>query len=146
MDSQNETQPGTDLLAQAEQEISRGNLRKGAGLAWQATMAAMAACAARHGMPCNNRDDAVQFVMHLDRTAKHSASAKPPRIFGPNYSYNYAAFSVADGFREHYETPEELAGTEFEWEADEFPIFLASVKRFIGALHTASQPDTDTAQ
>lgn len=146
MDAQNETLPGTALLAQAEREISQGNLHKGAGLAWQATMAALSACAARHEMPCNNRDDAVQFVMHLDRTAKHSASAKPPRIFGPNYSYNHAAFSVADGFREHYETPEDLAGTEFEWEADEFPIFLASVKKFIAALHYESQSDTDTAQ
>ena len=142
----NATGPGTALLAAAEREIGRGNLRKGAGLAWEATQAALAACAARHGMPCANWDDAVQFVKHLDKTGQYCASAKHPRILGPDYPYNYAAFSVADAFREHYETPEELAGTELEWESDEFPIFLESVKGFIAALHNESRPDTDTPQ
>lgn len=130
MDSQNETPPGTALLAQAEREISRGNLHKGAGLAWQATMAALSACAARHEMPCNNRDDAQRFASYLDQLA---SDANPSDPWAQHR--NTAALSVADAFREHCEEPDQPADADFEWEPDEYRMFLPSVQKFIARLN-----------
>lgn len=136
MDSHNESQPGTALLAQAEREISLGNLRKGAGLAWQATMAAMAACAARHGMPCNSRDDAQQFASYLDQLA---SAANPSDQWAKHR--NTAALSVADAFREHHEEPDQRADPEFEWAPDEYRMFLPSVQKFVARM-TNSVPES----
>ena len=55
--------PGERLLAMGQREIDKGNLQQGAGLVWQATMAALAAAAKRHGMPCGNREEAVKVVI-----------------------------------------------------------------------------------
>ena len=130
MDGQNETLPGTALLAQAEREISRGNLHKGAGLAWQATMAALTACAARYGMPCNNQDDARRFASYLDQL---TSDANPSDPWAQHR--NTAALSVADAFREHCEEPDQPADADLEWEPDEYRMFLPSVQKFIARLN-----------
>ena len=130
----NETGPGTDLLAAAELEIGRGNLRKGAGLAWQATQAALAACAARHGMPCANWDDARELVIYLDQLA----SAANPFDYDAEYR-NMAALSVAYDFQEHYEMSEDLVDSGMEWEPDEYQLFLPSVQMLIARLNASSQ-------
>ena len=126
----NETGPGVDLLAAAEREIGRGNLRKGAGLAWQATQAALAACAARHGMPCANWDDARELVIYLDRVA----SAANPFDYDAEYR-NTVALSTADDFREHHEMTEELIDSGMEWEPDEYQLFLPSVQMLVARLN-----------
>ena len=131
---QNESGPGVDLLAQAEREIGRGNLRKGAGLAWQAAEAALTACAARHGMPCANRGDALQLARYLDQVA----SAANPSDLGAKYR-NTVAWSTADDFRQHYEMTEELVDSGMEWEPDEYQLFLPSVQMFITRLNASNQ-------
>ena len=127
---QNETGPGVALLAQAEREIGRGNLRKGAGLAWQAAQAALTACAARHGMPCANWDDARELVIYLDQVA----SAANPFDYDAEYR-NTLALSTADDFREHCEAPDRLAEDGMEWEPDEYQLFLPSMQMFIARLN-----------
>ena len=127
---QNESGPGTALLAAAEREIGRGNLRKGAGLAWQATQAALAACAARHGMPCANWDDARELVVYLDQMA----GAANPFDYGSEHR-NTAALSVAYDFQEHYEMSEDLVDSGMEWEPDEYQLFLPSVQMLIARLN-----------
>lgn len=131
---QNESGPGVALLTQAEREIGRGNLRKGAGLAWQAAEAALTACAARHGMPCANRGDALQLARYLDQVA----SAANPSDLGAKYR-NTVAWSTADDFRQHYEMTEELVDSGMEWEPDEYQLFLPSVQMFITRLNASSQ-------
>ena len=137
MDGQNgydESGPGTALLAQAEREIGRGNLRKGAGLAWQATQAALSACAARHGMPCANWDDARELAVYLDQLA----SAANPFDLGAKHR-NTTALFVAYDFQEHYEMSEDLVDSGMEWEPDEYQLFLPSVQMLIARLNASSQ-------
>lgn len=129
--------PGEELLAAAEQEIGKGSLREGAGLVWEATMEALAAVAARHGMRCRNREEAVKVVNHLD------AIAGPPAP-GEFYTYrNLVSFSVADSYREEHEHQEELLDDpEFRWEPDEYILYLGSVRRFIKSLNNQAAGDT----
>ena len=129
-DGRSESGPGVALLAAAEREIGRGNLRKGAGLAWEATQAALAACAARHGMPCDNWGDALQLARYLDRVA----SAANPFDYDAEYR-NTVALSTADDFREHHEMTEDLIDSGMEWEPDEYQLFLPSVQMFIARLN-----------
>ena len=136
--SETETRlPGEALLEVAEQEIGKGNLQKGAGIVWQATMEAMAAAAARHGIPCGNREEAVKFVNHLDDIADAPA---PDEL----YTYrNLVSFSVADSYREECENREELLDDpEFRWEPDEYTLYLDSVRRFIKSLNSQAPGDT----
>ena len=120
--------PGEALLEAAEREINKGNLRKGAGLVWDATMEALAAAAVRHDMPCSNREEAVKFVNHLDDLTGPS-SGQLLRFA------NLAAFSVAETYREHYDDLDEFKGTEFEWEPAEYALYLDSVRRFVSSLN-----------
>lgn len=136
--SETETRlPGEALLATAEREINKGDLHKGAGLVWKATMEALAAAAVRHGMPCGNREEAVKFVNHLDDLADSRTS-------GEFYTYpNLVSFSVADSYREEHENWEELLDDpEFRWEPDEYILYLDSVRRFIKSLNSQATGDT----
>lgn len=128
--------PGEALLESAEKEIGKGNLREGAGLVWGATMEALAAVAARYGMPCRNREEAVKVVNHLDNIA----DAPVP---GELYTYrNLVSFSVADSYREEHENREELLDDpEFRWEPDEYVMYLDSVRRFIKSLSSHATGD-----
>lgn len=129
MNESETTTPGEELLAAAEREIGKGNLREGAGLVWRATMAALAAAAERHGMPCRNREEAVEFVNFLDDIAPPS----PDEIYTHR---NLVAFSMADFYREEYQDWGEMPyDTEFRWEPDEYTIHLESVRRFIKSLY-----------
>ena len=145
------TGPGAALLAAAEREISQGNHLKGAELVWQATMAAVSAAAARHGIPCRNREEARQFVKQLDNLAEPSRIGSDPGPVGritsadltsadsatPEdlaFPWNLAGFGVADSFRNQYENRDALSGTEFQWEPEEFAIFLDPVRYFIATL------------
>lgn len=124
------TMPGEALLAAAEREIGKGNLREGAGLAWKATMAALTAAAARHGMPCSNREEARLFAKHLD------AIADPASLTDDLSRYrNLLSFGIADSYREHYEGLGEREGTEYEWERDEYEDHVDTVREFIAYLH-----------
>lgn len=145
--------PGDALLAAAEREIGRGNHLGGAELVWQATMEAVSAAAARHGMPCRDREEARRFVKHLDnRDGQLGAGFEPGPAGGiisadqqtalPGVEsalqfphYNLAAFSTAESFREHYESREELEGSEFQWEPDEYAVFLDPVRGFVASLN-----------
>ena len=151
--------PGERLLAQAEEEIARGNYHKGAGLVWQATMAALAAVAERHGMPCRDREEARLVAKRLDRIGK--AIWGPSRDPGPvdggvpddvhtvaltepdvsDYWYQLR-FDLADSFREHYEDLEDFSGTQFEWEPDEYVVYLEPVRSFIESLNRQQTVDT----
>ena len=128
--NQSETMlPGAALLEQAEGEIARGNYHKGAGLVWRAVMEALAAVAEGYGMPCRNREEAIQVVNHLDDIA----GPPPPGEF--HYTYrNLMAFSVAETYREHYEELDELEEAGDLWEPDQYEIYLVSVRRFIKHL------------
>ena len=125
--------PGERLLAMGQREIDKGNLQQGAGLVWQATMAALAAAAKRHGMPCGNREEAVKVVNHLDDIA----GPPPP---GEIYTYRHLmAFSVADSYREESENQEEaLNAPDARWEPEEYQKHFDSVRRFIKALNSGS--------
>ena len=134
--SETETRlPGEALLQAAEQEIGKGNLHKGAGLVWEATMEALAAAAARHGMPCGDREEAVKFVNHLDDLAE------PPSEKLLRFA-NLAAFSVAETYRDHHEELEEFKGTEFEWEPAEYALYLDSVRHFVNSLNSRQIADS----
>ncbi len=129
--NQSETMlPGEGLLAEAEREIGAGNLREGAGLAWKATMQAMAAAAKRHGMPCSNRDEARLFAKHLDTIADPASLTD-----GLSRHRNMLSFGIADSYREHYEGLGEREGTEYEWEPDEYEDHVDTVRKFIAYLH-----------
>ena len=129
--------PGEALLAVAEREIGKGNLREGAGLVWRATMEALTAVAAHYDMPCNNREEAVKVVNHLDDIADAPAP-------GELYTYrNLVSFSVADSYREEHENQEELLDDpEFRWEPDEYILYLDSVRRFIKSLNNQAASAT----
>lgn len=145
--------PGEALLAAAEREIGRGNHLRGAELVWQATMEAVSAAAARHGMPCRDREEARRFVKHLDNLAGPLGAGFEPGPIGKGVAagqqtalpgaegalqfphYNLAAFSTAESFREHYESREELEGSEFQWEPDEYAVFLDPVRGFVASLN-----------
>ncbi|MYC34531.1 MAG: hypothetical protein F4X64_15320 [Chloroflexi bacterium] len=131
------TLPGERLLAMGEREIGKGNLREGAGLVWRAVMETLAAVAEGYGMPCRNREEAVKVVNHLDDIAM----PPPPGEF--HYTYrNLMAFSVAETYREHCEELDEFKGTEFEWDPDEYLLYLDSVRRFIDSLNHYQKVDT----
>ena len=145
--------PGEALLAAAEREIGRGNHLRGAELVWQATMEAVSAAAARHGMPCRDREEARRFVKHLDNRDGQLGAGFETGLAGGIISadqqtdqpgaegalqfphYNLAAFSTAESFREHYESREELEGSEFQWEPDEYAVFLDPVRGFVASLN-----------
>ncbi len=130
MDEAKTMLPGEALLAEAEREIGKGNLREGAGLVWRATMEALATAAARHGMPCGNRDEARLFAKHLD------AIADPASLPDELSRYrNLLSFGIADSYREHCEGLGEREGTEYEWEPDEYAMLLDSVREFIESLN-----------
>ena len=151
--------PGERLLAQAEEEIARGNYHKGAGLVWQATMAALAAVAERHGMPCSDREEASLVAKRLDRIRptisgqsrdpgpmdggvpdnQHTVALTEPDV--SDYWYQLR-FDLADSFREHYEDLEDFSGTEFEWEPDEYVVYLEPVRSFIESLNRQQTVDT----
>ncbi|MDE2785058.1 MAG: cobalamin biosynthesis protein [Chloroflexota bacterium] len=122
--------PGEALLAQAEREIGQGNLRRGAGLVWQAAMEALSAVAMQHGLPCGNREEARQVAKYLDGVADSTQ-----RQDGLALHRNYLAFGTADSFREHNEEFNELVHTELLWEPDEFAVYLDSVQWWIDSLH-----------
>ena len=143
--------PGEALLAAAEREIGRGNHLRGAELVWQATMEAVSAAAARHGIPCRDREEARRFVKHLDNLDGQLGAGFEPGPAGGIISadltvtgsataedlafpWNLAGFGVADSFRKQYENWDVLSGTEFQWEPEEFTIFLDPVRYFIESL------------
>lgn len=152
MNQSETTLPGEALLAEAEQEIARGNYHKGAGLVWQAAMEALAAAAERHGMPCGNREEARQVAKRLDAIAirgwspssdpgpvggvppedQQVAEAAAPEVLA--FPWNLAGFRLAESFREQCQNSDELTGTEFQWEPEEFLIFLDPVRGFIESL------------
>ena len=144
--------PGAALLAEADREFDMGNYSQGAGLVWQAAMAALSAAAERHGMPCRNREEARQLAAHLDEVAHLTKS--PSSELGPTvgaalanqssageeeqeawaFPWNLAGFRLAESFREQCQNSDELTGTEFQWEPEEFAIFLDPVRGFIESL------------
>ena len=128
--------PGEALLEAAEQEIGKGNLREGAGLVWSATMEALAAVAARHGMPCRTREEARQVAQHLDGVADSTK-----RRDDLARHRNYLAFGTADSFREHNEEIHDLVYTELLWEPDEYAVHLDSVQGWIESLHRQLKGD-----
>ena len=144
--------PGERLLAAAEREIDEGNLRRGAKLVWQAVMEALAPVAERHGMPCGNAAEARLLVKYLDQMGaikkSVSANSDPHDVIVPSEQptamptgselarfWHQLRFDLADSFREHYEDLEGIHGTEFEWEPDEYAIFLEPVRSLIQALN-----------
>ena len=129
--------PGERLLAQAEEEIARGNYHEGAGLVWRATIAALSAVAERYGMPCGNREEAREVAKHLD----DKAGSVEQQNHLARYR-NYLAFETANSFREHHEELHELVYTELLWEPDEYAIYLDSVQSWIESLHRRLNGDT----
>lgn len=128
--------PGAALLAEAERQIYLGNYHKGAGLVWEAVMAALSAVAARHDMPCRDREEARLVTKHLDDIA----DAKERKNDLARY-WNYLAFGTADSFREHHEELHNLVYTELLWEPDEYAIHLDSVQGWIASLHCQLKED-----
>ena len=144
--------PGVALLAEAERQISLGNYHKGSGLVWQAAMAALSAVAMQHGLPCRNREEARQVAKHLDEIANLErplssdlgpvggvipadqlvADGATPELLA--FPWNMAGFRLAESFREQCHNFDELTGTEFQWEPEEFAIFLDPVRGFIESL------------
>ena len=122
--------PGEALLAEAERQIALGNYHKGSGLVWQATMAALSAVAAQHGLSCRNREEARQVARHLDDIGyseeQQDALAR---------HRNYLAFGVADSYREHCEELHKLVYTELLWESDEYAVHFDSVQEWLESLH-----------
>ena len=159
---QEATLPGERLLAMGEREIGKGNLREGAGLVWQAVMEALAATAKHHGMPCRNREEARLFAKHLDlvRPIRLLRSDDPGSIGGitppadehivmrsePDTAeyWHQLRFDLADSFREHNEDLEDFSDTEFEWEPDEYAVFLEPVRSFIVSLNRRRDRGTES--
>ena len=154
MDHSETMLPGEALLATAEREIGKGNLREGAGLVWKAAMEALAAAAKRHGMPCGNRDESRRFVKYLDELELRGMA--PSHDLGPfggdvptdqhidmvselsgvNFPRNLAAFRLAESYQEHREGLGEREGTEYEWEPDEYALYLEPMRDFIESLNS----------
>ena len=152
MDQPETALPGAELLAEAERQISLGNYHEGSGLVWQAAMAALSAVAMQHGLPCRNREEARQVAKHLDEIA--NLEWPPSSGLGPvggvipadqlvtdgatpellAFPRNLAGFRLAESFREQCQNCDELTGTEFQWEPEEFVIFLDPVRGFIESL------------
>ena len=130
MDGQEAKTPGEALLAAAEREIGKGNLRRGAGLVWQAAMEALAAAAERHGLPCSNREQARLVAKHLDAIADTASLTDELSRYR-----NLLSFGIADSYREHYEGLGGREGTEYEWEPDEYEDHIDTVRDFIEALN-----------
>ena len=122
--------PGEALLAEAERQIALGNYHKGSGLVWQAIMAALSAVAARHGMPCRNREEArlvARYLDDIDDSEEQQDALARHR--------NYLAFGVADSYREHCEELHKLVYTELLWEPDEYAVHFDSVQEWLESLH-----------
>lgn len=125
--------PALELLQAAETAFAAGELRKGYGLVWDATMAALRPFATRMGVPCDTKEQAQAFVLDIDGVDEYWR--------GETYPYHLAAFNVAAMFQEQAE------GTyddepEFRWEGDQFEFYLPAVKSFIKNLveHPGAPP------
>ena len=143
--------PGMAMLTAADYEFSRSRYMSGAHLVWTAAMTALAAAADRHGLPCRSREEAWQFVKYLDDRAErlsggcpHCQSVDSSAVVAAtgckSTRRHVAGFSLSESFREQYENQDELKGSEFQWDPDEFAIFLDAQRGFIADLNCANLP------
>lgn len=143
--------PPEHLLDQAEKEITNGNLREGAGLVWQAAMSALSAVAEQHGLPCSNREEAMQVALQLDVLADPTL-AKNDRLetilIRRRRPDNFAFFRLADMYREQLEKPDENDERHWDyedgywWEPKEYQLFLEVVRDYMKTLGKTDGGDT----
>ena len=117
--------PALELLQAAETAFAAGELRKGYGLVWDATMAALKPIATRQGMPCTTLEQTWEFVRDLDHLDDNGHSEL--------YPYHFAAFNVAVKFLEQAEGKYDDA-PEFRWEGDQFRFYLPAIEHFVKSL------------
>ena len=119
-----------ELLAEADLEFDAGKTRKGSMLMWKAACAALSAVADKHGWPKDTPDDIKKITYRLDNVDEKGKS--------PRYPIHFAAFSVADGFREQAEEEQaedyKYEFSEFVWSDIEIEMGRESVKEFIANL------------
>ena len=134
--------PGEELLDAAEREIDKGNYREGAGLVWQAAMAALAAAGKRHGLPCTNPEEAMQVAFHLDVHADPTMAGNDrleTLTIPEKYPDNRALFNMADTYREHHEMPDDVDYDEYVegywWEPYQYKYYLSTVRWFMAIVN-----------
>ena len=136
-----------ETLDAATAHIEIGQVREGARLAYDAAFRAVAEAARRHNRPCENIQDARDFVRWLDGLPTEPDDwLKDAPIFDwlnddhapqlpiPEF---IAAFDVAEQFKRHAEAPVELT----HWQPDEYVIFLPGVRWLVEELKTAQPRD-----
>ena len=127
MPKKDHIQTALELLGEADREFDAGKTRKGSMLMWEAACAGLSAVADKHGWPRDTPQDMKKIVYRLDNVDEKGNS--------PGYPIHFAAFSVADGFREQAEDYEyEWECSEFVWSDIEIDMGRESVKEFIADL------------
>ena len=131
----------------ASAEIAAGRVQEGARLAYEAAFRAVADAAKRHQRPCKTVEDARDFVRWMEGFPDEPFNwVKDSRIFDWVKDDNapqlpipelIGAFSVAESFKHHGESPLELT----HWEPDEYAIFLPSIRFLVEELETAQPRD-----
>ena len=124
MSEKDHIQTALELLGEADREFDAGKTRKGSMLMWEAACAGLSAVADKHGWPRDTTQDIKKIVYQLDNVDEKGNS--------PKYPVHFAAFSVADGFREQAEGCELEA--EFVWSDIGIEMGRESVKEFIANL------------
>lgn len=119
------------LLRDSDAAFAAGDRRKGAYLVWEATLAALAPLAEIQGFPCNNREEALAFIRHLDGIDENGRVQE--HLGYPSYPANYAAFLVNSCFLEQAEGIHQEQ-SEFQWGDEEFEIHRKTAKGYIARL------------
>ena len=136
-----------ETLEAASAEIAAGRVQEGARLAYDAAFRAVADAARRHKRPCETIEDARDFVQWLDGLPAEPedwlrdtiifdwvGNDEAPQLPIPEF---IAAFSVAESFKHHGESPLELT----YWEPDEYAIFLPGIQWLVEEMETAQPRD-----
>ena len=117
------------LLADADLAFDSGRFREGAGMMWEAARLSIVAVADANGWPSETLDDLKRVIYRLDDRDEEGRLTKFPT--------HWAAFGVANSYREQAETnDEDWPSPEFRWIDLEYTMHQKSVKMFIAHMES----------
>lgn len=136
-----------ETLEAASEEIAAGRVQEGARLAYDAAFQAIADAAQRHDRPCETIEDARDFVRWMEGLPTEPfdwfkdtpifdwiKDDNAPQLPIPEF---IGAFSVAEEFKRHAESPLEFTS----WQPEEYVIFLPAIRQLVEEMETAQRRD-----
>ena len=136
-----------DTLEAGAADIAMGRVQEGARLVYEAAFRAVAEAAKRHKRPCKTIEDARDFVWWMEGLPSEPfdwfkdtpifdwvRDDNAPQLPIPEF---IGAFSVAESFKHHGESPLELT----YWKPDEYDMFLPAIQWLVEEMETAQRRD-----